>query len=130
MPSSAEHKEKAQQILDFLHSGSLPPEWSAIVAFYAALHLVERLCACDNLHIANHHDRLFWLNKHKKHRAIHADFVALYDASRVARYGTCNQFKLAYPGDTVQKQLIRQNLAAIIRHVELHFQPPAATTPP
>jgi hypothetical protein len=64
------------------------------------------------------------LNKHKKHRAIHADFVALYDASRVARYGTCNQFNKAYPGDIVKKQLIARNLAAIIRHVELHFQPP------
>jgi hypothetical protein len=77
MPSSAEHKEKAQQHLDLLHSGSLTPEWEAIVAFYAALHLIERLCACENLHIVNHHDRLFWLNKHKKHGAIHADFVAL-----------------------------------------------------
>src|SRR5262245_52549053 len=130
MSSSAEHKEKAQQILDFLHSGSLTPEGAAIVAFYAALHLVERLCACDNLHIANHHERLSWLNKHKKHRAIHADFVTLYDASRVARYGTCNQFKTAYPGDTVRKRLVQQNLAAIIRHVELHFQPPAAAPSP
>src|SRR5258708_1936649 len=106
MPSSAEHKEKAQQHLDFLHSGSPTPEWASVVAFYAALHLVERLCACENLHIANHHDRLSWLNKHPKHRTIHADFLALYDASRVARYGTCKQFKNAYPADTVRKQLI------------------------
>jgi hypothetical protein len=125
MPSSAEHKEKAQQHLDFLHSGHVTPEWAAIVAFYAALHLVERLCACENLHIANHHDRLAWLNKHAKHKAIHADFVALYDASRVARYGTCSQFKKAYPGDTIKKELIGKNLAAVIRHVDLHFQPPA-----
>jgi hypothetical protein len=48
-------QEKAQQLLDFLHSGSLTPEWAAIVAFYAALHLVERLCACESLHIDKHH---------------------------------------------------------------------------
>src|SRR5262245_17056165 len=110
MPSSAEHKEKAQQHLDFLHSGALTPEWEAIVAFYAALHLVERLCACENLHIANHHERLSWLAKHAKHRAIHPDFLALYDASLVARYGTCSQFKKAYPGEIVRKQLIGHNL--------------------
>jgi hypothetical protein len=54
MPSSAEHQEKAQQNLDVLHSGTLIPEWATIVAFYAALHLVERLCACEGLHIVNH----------------------------------------------------------------------------
>jgi hypothetical protein len=58
MPSSAEHKEKAQQHLDFLHDGSPTPVWAAVVAFYAALHLVERLCACENLHTDNHHERL------------------------------------------------------------------------
>jgi hypothetical protein len=121
MPSSAEHKEKAQQILDFLHSGTVTPEWSAIAAFYAALHLIERLCACENLHIAKHHDRLSWLSRHQTHRGVHADFLALYDASLVARYGTCGQFKKAYPGNTVKKQLIGKNLAAIIRHVDNHF---------
>lgn len=121
MPSSAEHKEEAQQHLDFLHSAPLTPEWSAIVAFYAALHLIERLCACENFHITKHHDRLSWLSKHKVHRAIHADFVARYDASLVARYGTCSQFKTAYPGDTIKRQLIGKNLAAVIRHVDNYF---------
>ena len=35
------------------------------------------------------------------------------------------QFKKAYPGETVKKQLIGQNLAAVIRHVDNHFANPA-----
>src|SRR5262249_38659635 len=92
-------------------------------------HLVERLCACDSVHSMKHQDRLSYLVKHKKHRAIHPDFLALYDASLVARYGTVNQFRKAYPGDTVQKKLIDKCLAAISAHVHAHFNPPPVQAP-
>lgn len=132
MPSSTELREKAERNLAFLNSMNIAaaPEWAAVVAFYAALHLVERLSACESTHNAKHQDRLSFLLKHKKHRAIHADFLALYDASLVARYGTENQFRKAYPGDTVEKELSGKRLSAILAHVEAHFNPPAAQAPP
>jgi hypothetical protein len=122
MPSSSEHKEKAEKNSAFLAQAELiSPEWAATIAFYVALHLVERLCACENTHSGKHQDRLSWINKHKTHRLIHADFLALFDASLVARYGTVNQFARAFPEDTVKAQLIDKNLAAIQKHVSNHF---------
>ncbi len=46
MPKSAEHREKAernQKFLDALKDNDDVREWKAVVAFYTALHLVERL---------------------------------------------------------------------------------------
>lgn len=121
MPSSREHKEKADSnraILAFL-TGS--PEWTAVAAFYLAMHLVERLAACDNLHHSKHPDRFNYLLRHRKHRKIYAAFSALFDASHVARYGTVNQFAKAYRDDTVERILVKEKLASIESHVKAHF---------
>ena len=131
MPSSAEHRDKAdrnRKLLDTLKTSGVP-EWIAVVAFYTALHLVERLSACESIHNANHQDRLAYLNRHKKHRVIHASFQTLYDASQIARYGTVNQFDRAFPADTVEKTLVRKYLAAIEMYVLAHFAQPAAAPP-
>ena len=52
-----------------------------MVAFYTALHLVERLAAWENIHHSKHPDRLDYLTRHKQHRVIHADFQTIFDAS-------------------------------------------------
>lgn len=130
MPSSAQHREKAERnslCLQALLGGS-SPEWMAVVAFYTALHFVERLAACDNVHNAKHPDRLDYLKRTKKHRCIYTAFLALFDASLVARYGTVNQFNAAYPGDTVEKILVKNHLSAIEKHVASQFPPISATT--
>ena len=125
MPSSSEHREKAERnrrLLDTLdHSAA--PEWAATIAFYSALHLVERLSACESIHHSLHQDRAAYLHKNKKHRSIHASFLSLFDASLVARYGTVNQFAKAFPGDTVKRQLIDKHLVGIESHVSNHFAP-------
>ncbi len=130
MPSSAEHKDKADRNRSFLATlkGTGTPEWVAVAAFYTALHLVERLAACDSIHNDKHQDRLHYLKKHRKHRTIHAHFSALFDASLIARYGTVNQFNKAFPGDTVEQVLVNQCLAAIETHVTTDFQPPTGAT--
>src|SRR5436309_2871383 len=116
MPSSKEHKEKAERnrhALDELIATNGAPEWIAVVAFYTTLHLVERLAACENLHHSKHPDRLNYLTRHKQHRVIHPHVLAIFDASLVARYGTVNQFAKAYPGTTVVDVLVNKHLAAI-----------------
>jgi hypothetical protein len=130
MPSSAQHRDKADRNRAFLGTlkGGANPEWVAVVAFYTALHLVERLAACDSIHNSKHTDRLDYLKKHENHRAIHADFLALFDASLVARYGTVNQFGKAFPGDTVDKVLVGRHLDAIEKYVATQFPPPPAPT--
>jgi|GEM_PF-1731728 len=132
MPSSKEHRDKADQIRAFLGqlvSTNAEPAWIAVVAFYTAMHLIERLAACENIHNSKHPDRLNYLIKHKKHRAIHADFQTLFDASLVARYGTVNQFQKAFPSAAVAT-LVNHHLAGIEAYVNAHFAPPVPIAKP
>lgn len=129
MPNSAEHREKYlanRLFLDTANNGAplstLDASWAATVAFYAALHLVDRLAARSNLHPSSHADRLRFVAQH--HRAIFAPYNDLKVASEVARYGTRNQFTRAYPDTVVQHVLIDQHLVAIENYVENVFTPP------
>jgi hypothetical protein len=134
MPSSAEHRAKYQANRQFLDTGyngtslsTLDGCWAAIVAFYAALHLVDRLAALINLHPAAHGDRLRFLASH--HRTMFADYNDLKVASEIARYGTLNQFARAFPGTTVQGILIDKKLVAIEAYVNAAFPPPPPPAP-
>jgi hypothetical protein len=130
MPSSAEHRDKHaanRQLLDTGNNGSplstLDGCWAAVIAFYAALHLVDRLAARLNYHPSNHPDRLSFVAG--QHRPILTAYNALKTASELSRYGTLNQFSRAYPGTTVQDILIDQKLVAIETYVTNLFHPPA-----
>jgi hypothetical protein len=135
MPSSAEHQEKYAENRRFLDAnGGLAanePVWAAVVAFYAALHLVERLAARQNLHHTQggaHGARRDYLKAHLQHRAILLPYRALHLASEIARYHTLNRFRQAYSPAMVQSLLIDTHLVAIERHVQTIFQPPASGT--
>ena len=135
MPSSAEHSAKHQanrHLLDIGNNGTplstLDGCWAAIVAFYAALHCVDRLGAIavpQQLHPTPpgaHGKRLRFL--YTTHRPIYAAYNDLKTASEIARYGTLNQFNRAYPGPTVQGILVDQKLAASETYVHNIFNPP------
>jgi hypothetical protein len=49
MPSASEHRAKYDHNRRFLNTGlaATEPEWAAVVAFYAAVHLIERLAAAE-----------------------------------------------------------------------------------
>ncbi len=70
MPSSADHRQKYEanrQLLNTGNNGSplstLDGCGAAIVAFYAALHLVDGLAARLNYHPGNHSDRLNFVSR-------------------------------------------------------------------
>jgi hypothetical protein len=130
MPSSAEHRAKYEanrKLLDTGNNGAplstIDVCWAAIVAFYAALHLVDRLAARINHHPGSHGDRLSFVAS--QHRPIYAAYNSLKTASEIGRYGTLNQFAKAYPGTTVQDILIDKRLVAIESYVDTVFNPPA-----
>ena len=132
MPSSAQHRDKYAANRHHLNTGNngaplstLDGCWAATVAFYAALHLVDRLAARINLHPGNHTERNSFVTGH--HRPIWAAYNTLYGASRIARYGTVNQFNSAYPGTTVQDVLIDQRLVTIETLRQQSLQPTRAT---
>jgi hypothetical protein len=110
MPSSAEHRAKYQanrQVLDTGNNGTplstLNGCWASIVAFYAALHLVDRLGAAATPQVhptppGAHGARLRFL--YANHRPIYTAYNDLKTATEIARYGTINQFNRAFPGAT------------------------------
>jgi hypothetical protein len=140
MPSSAEHRAKYQanrQLLDTGNNGTplstLDECWGAIVAFYAALHLADRLAAVATppLHPTPpgaHGKRLRFL--YANHRAIYAAYNDLKTASEIDRYGTLNQFSRAFPNNATQTILIDQKLVAIETYVNNFFSPPAPPAAP
>jgi hypothetical protein len=135
VPSSIEHRAKHlanRKLLDTGNNGAplskMDTCWAAIVAFYAALHCVDRLgaIAVPQVHPTPpgaHGARLRFLQL--RHHAIYADYNDLKTASEFARYGTLHQFNRTYPGTTVQDILVNQKLAAIENYVNGHFPPPA-----
>jgi hypothetical protein len=134
MPNSAEHDAKYRLNRALLDSGlsATSPEWAAVVAFYAAVHLVERLAAAEArgpVHHRTHADRFRYLRAHRQHRSILREYAELQDASEISRYGTINQFRASYPGAAVQDQLIDVHLRAIEEYVAAYFAPPPSPPP-
>ena len=64
------------------------PDWTATVAFYKALHVVEAALACENprRHGMDHSHRERILKSDNKYRNIYKHYRVLYTASMVARY--------------------------------------------
>jgi hypothetical protein len=135
MPSSAEHRTKYDLNRAFLNTGlaATNPEWAAVVAFYAAVHLIERLAAAEPrgpVHHRTHTQREDYLRRHRQHRTLLPEYTALQNASEISRYGTANQFAAAYSAATVQSQLIDTHLVAIENYVTAFFAPPVPPSAP
>ena len=86
MPTAAEHQQRAEHHLAFLETIDTEEfcDWAGVVAFYVAVHLVERLRALVGQHSGDHGDRLDYIRDN--HPAILAYFDALFDISLIARY--------------------------------------------
>ena len=132
MPSATQHQAKADRNRVYLDSGlaAIHPDWAAVVAFYAAVHLVEKLAALERsgpLHNATHGGRQRWLTAHRQHRRIFREYEELKRASELSRYGTINQFEQAFDSESVQSQLIDVHLAVIEAHVRTVTAPQPAS---
>lgn len=135
MPSAAEHRAKYDANRTFLDTGlaTTQPDWAAVVAFYAAVHLIERLAAAEPrspIHNGNHAERNRYLGRHRQHRVLTSHYTELQLAASVGRYGTVNQFATDYPASLVQSKLIDTHLVAIEDYVTAYFAPPPPPAPP
>lgn len=113
MPTAAEHRDKHADNRALLDAnGGLETSnecWAAVVAFYAALHLIELLAAAQNLHHRRHTgrgSRQRYLASHPQHTVVLSDYTALETASHVARYDSLPAFRAAFPAGVVRQQLI------------------------
>jgi hypothetical protein len=125
MPNAAEHQAKVAHNKAFLQTIIDPRfcDWMAVVAFYAAVHLVEQVFALTAQHSHDHRGR----NKavREQLRPIHSHFRALYNLSMVARYQQASKFNLN--AAAVQAGAIGTRLTAIENYVASRF---ASPTPP
>lgn len=125
MPNSKQHSDKADRNREFADYalGGTHNDWAAVSLFYAAVHLAERLRTLQpkaaDQHSRNHDTRFTFLIRH--HAEIYTAFKALYDASLMARYGTCLQFEKAFPGNLVADKLRDEYFVIIRKYVESCF---------
>ncbi len=127
MPNSSQHMNKAarnEQFLDSIEIGEAP-EWAATVAFYAALHHVERLRShSGGGDSSSHADRLAYLRQ--SFPALFSAFKRLYEASLLARYESSAKFFSHYSAASVRDVLVAQLLHEVRDFVEVACAPPAA----
>jgi hypothetical protein len=110
MPNPKQHQEKAEHCRLFLSTiGEQFPDWKAIVAFYTALHLIEKLRGYEGEHSTSHDDRDAYVRR--KHSRIYNSYHQLFNASLDARYKTRGAFAIS-PED-VQNVLIEIFLVEI-----------------
>ncbi len=132
MPTDQEHNDKVLDNRTFLAlNGGLVnvnPRWAAVVAFYEAVHLVERLAAHDGVDNKRHtgnNSRQLYLSAHPRHHVLLADLTALRSASEDARYESLPTFDTAWPPQDIQAILIDIHLANVRQYVSNFFAPPA-----
>lgn len=98
------------------------------VAFYVALHAVERVRRATGYgESAGHGDRLTYLER--RHPDIHFAFTRLYRASMTARYRATGEFFGRYTAEAVRDDLIGRDLVEVEEYVERKLAPPAGGTP-
>jgi hypothetical protein len=130
MPNSKQHSDKAAHNKRFLTTITTAdfPDWAAVVAFYTAVHLVERLRTREqnqtDQHSTDHQNRNEFIQK--RHRNIHAAFHALYNASLIARYQTLEKFRRTFTVKAVQDSLIATYLESVQKYVDTQFGTNAA----
>lgn len=123
MPTASQHKIKAEG--NRRHLGTINvtdhADWAVVVAFYTAVHLVERVRAGDqglgtkSRHSGDHYDRLNYVQTH--HRPIHDPFRQLWNLSKIARYEANARFYDQVSSDDVKARVIDGWLVAVERYV-------------
>jgi hypothetical protein len=114
MPKASEHKTKATHNRQFLNTIAIPdyPDWAAVVAFYTAVHLVERVrAAAGHGHSRDHDDRLSYVANNLE--TIHTAYTILQNVSMLARYESRGDFFKQFQPEDVESRLIGQYLTAI-----------------
>jgi hypothetical protein len=130
MPNQSQHQNKAKNNRQFLDSfdWNAHPDWAAVVAFYTAVHLIERLRALDGHDSENHQDRLQYVQAN--HRAIHYEFHELLNASKLARYEANSVFHNQLSNFQIKDVVIGDWLVAIEKYVEKYIADRTAATLP
>jgi hypothetical protein len=118
MPNASKHRLKVESNRKFLATISCDdyPEWAVVVAFYTAVHLVERLrAASGDGDSTSHEDRLSYVQQ--VHPQIHTSYYQLQNASMLARYQARSDFFKQFQPEQVTELLINKYLVQIEQYV-------------
>ena len=120
MPKAEQHRTRVDHNRQFLAAFDPAsfPEWASVVAFYTAVHEVERLRAVvGDGHSASHALRAEYV--HARHPVLTEPLRVLRNIADTARYDSRQAFfaKLAGDPGRVQTFLIDEYLAAVSRYV-------------
>lgn len=118
MPTASQHKVKAEHNRKFLDTISVQdfPDWVAVVAFYTAVHLMERVrAASGHGDSVDHGDRLAYIQRF--HVTIHSQYHLLQNVSMLSRYQSRADFYDQFQPEDIQKQILEDKLPAIESYV-------------
>jgi hypothetical protein len=118
MPNASKHRLKAESNRRFLDTISCVdyPEWVVVVAFYTAVHIVERLrAASGDGDSTSHEERLDYVQH--VHPQIHTSYFQLQNASMLARYQSRSDFFNQFQPEQVTHLLVGRYLAQIEKYV-------------
>jgi hypothetical protein len=145
MPATNTHQKAAfenQKALAYLQARVDDfPQWCVVVAFYAAVQIVEAVFAQDGIHSEEHTDRNHRLKSTNRYRHIWKHYRELWNDSLIARYLTGDgheygDFSAYMRPSAVVSTHINHNLAQIIRSArtllndDTFLAAPTATEPP
>lgn len=91
MPAQYLHEtqwDSNHRLLELLHRRNIYPDWIVAIAFYTALHSLERYFARRNQHPNDHIDRKAILLSFESQlsRQVIRDYLDMYNQSVIARY--------------------------------------------
>jgi hypothetical protein len=126
MPSADQHRRKAESNRRFLDSIVCAdfPDWKVTVAFYTAVHVVERLrAASGDGHSTSHEDRLAYVRL--RHTAIHSAYHVLLNVSLLARYQSHSEFFAQFQPEDMEARLLPR-LVEVERYAQARLGPAPA----
>lgn len=139
MPTESEHIQKTLHnidAIDYLRAEPKFSDWTAVVTFYAALHIVEAVFFhdkknCERRHGHNHEERESILKGVNSYKNIYLHYRPLQSASIIARYlydqsRQAITFQKYMSSSKVQEKLISYHLAQLIKTAEKFLNPTSA----
>lgn len=112
MPTAEKHKQQYESNRSFMSTiDNKYMDWRITVAFYCAVHLVDKILAEKmNVHPWSHIDRLTAVNRVDPIKSGSADYSVLYTLSRKARYD-CTCLKQADVNNAIRCLNTVENIA-------------------
>jgi len=131
VPTDCEHKAAFDRhVASYADTVDKHPDWAAVMLFYCAVHMVERLFAFDQIHNTDHGKREFELKS--RYQSLWPEYRVLKSESLKTRYLDGGVFVLS--ARNVKEKLHGKRLVNLVADIESRLAargmiPPAIVPP-